>query len=224
LIFNEGYSSSSGASVYRFDLSSEAIRVTRLLQSVLPDSPEVSGLLALMLFTDARREARLGSSGELIPLDLQDRSLWNAAAIEEGTQLLQRALSQGAAGPYQVQAAIAALHDEASSTETTDWPQILALYGLLLKMDSSPMVRLSHTIALAMVKGPAAGLAVLDELATDKSFSSNYRTEAARAHLLERAGVREQAILHFRRAADSTPNAAERNFLLLHASRLAEKT
>ena len=224
LIFNEGYASSSGSSVYRFDLSSEAIRVTRLLQSVLPDSPEVSGLLALMLLTDARREARLGSSGELIPLDLQDRSLWNAAAIAEGTQLLQRALSQGAAGPYQVQAAIAALHDEACSTETTDWPQILALYGLLLKMDSSPMVRLSHTIALAMVKGPAAGLAVLDELATDKSFSSNYRTEAARAHLLERAGAREQAMLHFRRAADSTPNAAERNFLLLHASRLAERT
>ncbi|MBI1898195.1 MAG: sigma-70 family RNA polymerase sigma factor [Acidobacteria bacterium] len=223
LIFNEGYTSSSGSSVYRFDLSSEAIRVTRQLQSVLPDAPEVSGLLALMLLTDARREARLGSSGELIPLDLQDRSGWNAAAIDEGTQLLQRALSQGAAGPYQVQAAIAALHDEASSTETTDWPQILALYGLLLKMDSSPMVRLSHTIALAMVKGPAAALAVLDELATDKSFSSSYRMEATRAHLLERAGAREQAILHFRRAADATTSLAERNFLLLHASKLTEE-
>ena len=165
LIFNEGYTASGGDALYRLDLSNEAIRVARLLLWLLPDQPEVGGLLALMLLTDARRPARTGPNGELIPLDEQVRSRWNQERISEGKQILERALAQGAVGPYQVQAAIAALHDEAPSTEATDWPQILALYDVLGFQDS-PMARLSRAIALAMVDGPAAGLAALDELAT----------------------------------------------------------
>lgn len=223
LIFNEGYMATSGDSVYRVDLSSEAIRVTRLLESVVPDVPEVRGLLALMLLTDARRAARSGSSGEIIPLDTQDRSKWNRHQIEEGTRLLQEVLPRGAVGPYQVQAAIAALHDEAPSADSTDWPQILALYELLLAMDPSPMVRLSHAIALAMVNGPAAGIAELDAISADPRLADNYRVEAARAHLLERMGERECAIVHYRQAAARTSSIAERNYLLLQASSLSDK-
>ncbi len=223
LIFNEGYAASSGDSVYRAELSIEAIRVTRLLDRLLPDVPEVEGLVALMLLTDARRAARSGPGGQLIPLDLQDRSKWDAAAIGEGTRLLHRALSRGAVGPYQVQAAIAALHDEAASTETTDWPQIVGLYDLLSRMDGSPMVRLNHAVALAMVKGPAAGLAALDTLANDSRLTGHYRVDAARAHLLEHSGDLEGAIAHYRRAALGTSSTTERNYLLLHAAHLMER-
>jgi RNA polymerase sigma factor (sigma-70 family) len=224
LTFNEGYSASSGLHVYRVDLSNEAIRATRLLIHLLPDEPEVIGLLALMLLTDARREARTGPHGELVSLDEQDRSRWDRAAIAEGEGLLQRALSRGAVGPFQVQAAIAALHDEASSCESTDWAQILGLYGLLLRMDDSPMVRLSHAIALAMVEGPAAGLAALDALAADPLVETHHRLDAARGHLHERAGDHAAAITHYRRAAGRTTSTSEKNYLLLRAAQLSDAT
>jgi predicted RNA polymerase sigma factor len=172
LIFNEGYAASAGDDLFRVDLSNEAIRVARLLAHLLPHEPEVSGLLALMLLTDARRAARAGPNGELIPLDEQVRSMWDRVRISEGNEILQRALALGAAGPYQIQEAIAALHDEAPSTEATDWAQIRGLYELLLRMHDSPMARLSHAIAFAMVEGPAAGLAALDEIAADGRLST----------------------------------------------------
>ncbi|AMY07982.1 RNA polymerase sigma factor [Luteitalea pratensis] len=221
LTFNEGYTATGGAALYRVDLSNEAIRVARLLLRLLPDQPEVGGLLALMLLTDARRPARTGPNGELIPLGEQVRSHWNQERISEGTWILERALAQGAVGPYQVQAAIAALHDEAPSTEATDWPQILALYELL-RFQDNPMVSLSRAIALAMVNGPEAGLAALDELALDPRISNHHRLTAARAHLLERAGHHAEAIEEYRRAAQRTTNTPERDYLLLHAARLSD--
>ena len=222
LIFNEGYTPSGGDQLYRIDLSSEAIRVARLLSQLLPEDPEVGGLLALMLLTDARRAARTGPNGELIPLDEQVRSLWDQQRIAEGRQVLQRALARGATGPYQIQAAVAALHDEASSTQETDWGQILALYELLLRFEDSPMARLSHVIALAMVDGPTAGLRALDGLAGHPHFATSHRLDAVRAHLLERAGKCDEAIRHYRRAAQHTTSTPERNYLLLHAARLNE--
>ena len=189
---------------------------------LLPEEPEVGGLLALMLLTDARRGARTGADGELIPLDEQDRSSWDRAAIGEGERLLQHALSRGAAGPFQIQAAIAALHDAAASTDDTDWAQILALYGLLRRFNDSPMVRLSEAIALAMVDGPEAGLAALDALAADPRLSDHHRLDAARGHLLERAGASASAAVHFRRAAERTTSMPERHYLLLHAARLGD--
>jgi predicted RNA polymerase sigma factor len=222
LIFSEGYAASSGGSVTRVELSAEAIRVARLLAQLLPEEPEVTGLLALMLFTDARRGARTGANGELIPLDEQDRSSWDRAAIGEGERLLQQALSRGVAGPFQIQAAIAALHDAAASTGDTDWAQILALYGLLRRFNDSPMVRLSEAIALAMVDGPEAGLAALDALAADPRLSDHHRLDAARGHLLERAGASASAAVHFRRAAERTTSMPERHYLMLHAARLGD--
>ena len=222
LIFNEGYTASGGNELCRLDLSNEAIRVARLLLRLLPDRPEVGGLLALMLLTDARRAARTGPNSELIPLDEQDRSCWNRERIAEGNRILERALAQGAVGPYQIQAAIAALHDEAPSIEATDWPQILALYDVLRCHDSSPMARLSRAIALAMVNGPAAGLAALDELAADPRLSTHHRLAATRAHLLERAGRDAEAIDDYRRAAQRATNTPERNYLLLRAARLSD--
>jgi RNA polymerase sigma factor (sigma-70 family) len=221
LIFNEGYTASEGDTLSRPDLSNEAIRVARQLSRLLPDQPEVGGLLALMLLTDARRAARTGPNGELIPLDEQVRSLWNRGRIGEGKQILERSLAQGAVGPYQVQAAIAALHDEAPSIEATDWPQILALYDQL-QFNDNPMARLSRAIALAMVNGPAAGLAALDELAVDPRLSNHHRLAAARAHLLERAARHAEAIDEYRRAAERTANTPERNYLLLRAARLSD--
>jgi RNA polymerase sigma factor (sigma-70 family) len=221
LIFSEGYSASTGDDVHRADLSNEALRLTRMLARAVPDDAEVHGLLALMLLTDARRAARAGAGGALIPLDEQDRSLWDHGVIAVGVALLSEVLPRGAVGPYQVQAAIAALHCEAASAETTDWPQILALYTLLLQMGDNPMVRLSHAIALAMVRGPAAGLEVLETLESDPRLSEHHRLDAVRAHLLERAGERERAVAHYRRAAERTTSTAERNYLLVHAARLA---
>jgi predicted RNA polymerase sigma factor len=220
LTFSEGYTASGGNQLYRVDLSSEAIRVARLLAQLLPDEPEVGGLLALMLLTDARRAARTGSNGELIPLDEQVRSTWDRTHISEGERILRRALSMGATGPYQIQAAIAALHDEAPDTAATDWGQIRDLYELLLRFQDSPMVRLSHAIALAMVEGPAAGLAALDDLARDPRISTHHRLDAARAHLLERAGHHAEAIRYYRQAAERTTSTPEQNYLLLHAARL----
>ena len=221
LVFNEGYAATSGDAVTRIDLATEAIRLTRLLAE-WSDHPEVLGLLALMLLTEARRPARTGPHGELIPLDAQDRTLWTRPLIQEGTHLLESALSQNRPGPYQIQAAIAALHDEATSTETTDWPQILALYSALLHLEPTPMARLSHAIALAMVEGPTAGLAALDELAKDPRLANSHRLDAARGHLLERAGDVDGAVTHYRRAAERTASQAERNHLLLRAGRLME--
>jgi RNA polymerase sigma factor (sigma-70 family) len=216
LVFNEGYTASGGDQLLRVDLSNEAIRVTRMLDRLVPDEPEVAGLLALMLLTDARRAARTRPHGELVPLDEQDRSVWDRAAIEEGTRLVERALSRGP-GMYAIQAAIAALHDEAPSTDATDWPQIVALYGVLLQLTDNPMVRLSHAIAVGMVDGPAAGLAAIDVVAADPRIAGHYRIDAARAHLLERAGDRDAASACFRRAAQGTTSVPERDYLLLRA-------
>ncbi len=223
LIFSEGYVASSGLELRRVDLSTEALRLARMLRRLLPHEPEVAGLLSLMLLTDARRDARTGPSGELIPLDRQDRSQWNRAEIEEGTALITQTFARGAVGPYQVQAAIAALHDSASSTETTDWPEIVSLYSVLLQMNDNPMVALSHAIALAMVEGPAVGLERLDELAKDSRLAGQHRLEAARGHLLERAGDHVAAITCFERAARRTASSAERDYLMLQAARLRER-
>jgi predicted RNA polymerase sigma factor len=221
LIFSEGHTASEGNELCRIDLSNEAIRVARLLSRLLPDHPEVGGLVALMLLTDARHAARTGPDGELIPLDEQVRSLWDRERIAEGKRILERALAHGAVGPYQLQAAIAALHDEAPSTETTDWQQILGLYDRL-RCHDSPLAGLSRAIALAMVKGPAAGLAAVDDLALDPRLANHYRLAAARAHLLERAGRHVEAIDAYRRAAKRTTNAPERNYLLVRAARLGD--
>jgi len=221
LIFSEGYTSSGGPALQRTDLSNEAIRLTRALHGLLPEGGEVAGLLALMLLTDARRAARTGSSGELIPLDEQDRTLWDRELIAEGIALVSEALSTGSVGPYQLQAAIAAVHDEAGHAEDTDWPQVLALYGLLKQMSDNPMVALNHAIAAAMVQGPAAGLELLKPLDADPRMSGQHRLDAVRAHLLEMAGDRERAIAHYRAASERTTSIPERDYLIAKAARLA---
>lgn len=222
LVFNEGYVTSAGAHLQRLDLAHEAIRLTRGAHALLPEKPEVAGLLALMLLTDARRLARTGAESELIPLDKQDRSLWNRDAIAEGTALLTVALSRGSVGLYQLQAAIAAVHDEAAKAEETDWPQVLALYELLQRVAPSPMVVLNHAIAVAMVQGPARGLERLKALDTDERLAGHYRLHAVRAHLFERLGDFEKAILHYRAAAAQTMSLPEQNYLLTQAARLEE--
>jgi RNA polymerase sigma factor (sigma-70 family) len=218
LIFNEGYAPSTGADVARSDLSVEAIRLARGLHASLPDDPEVCGLLALMLLTDARRPARTGPDGELMPLAEQDRALWDQALISEGIELISAALPRGAVGEYQLQAAIAAVHDEAATAEGTDWPQILALYGLLERMTGNPMVTLNRAVAAAMVDGPAAGLALLGGL--NGRLGGHHRLDAVRAHLLEMAGDVEGAIAHYRTAAGRTTSLAERIYLTTQAARL----
>jgi RNA polymerase sigma factor (sigma-70 family) len=222
LIFNEGYASSAGTDLIRTDLSAEAIRLARRLHTAVPQDSETAGLLALMLLTDARRPARSGPNGELIPLDEQDRTAWDRAGIEEGTAILTSALSRGAPGPYQLQAAIAAVHDEALRPEETDWPQILALYTLLLRATDNPMVALNHAIASGMVYGPDAGLALVDRLSHDDRIAGHYRLQAVRAHLLERRGDRSAAVAAYRLAANGTASTPERNYLLLKAGRLAD--
>jgi RNA polymerase sigma factor (sigma-70 family) len=221
LIFNEGYASSIGPNLQRSDLSNEAIRLTRAVHHLLPDGEEVGGLLALMLLTDARRQARTGPDGELIPLMEQDRTLWDRKAISEGIAIVTDTLSKGSIGPYQLQAAIAAVHGEAARAEETDWPQILALYGLLKRMSDNPMVTLNHAIAAAMVHGPSAGLTLLKALDADGRMAGHYRLDAVRAHLLEMAGDHEAAIAHYRRAADRTTSMPERNYLTTRAARLS---
>ena len=218
LIFSEGYASTSGSQVHRSDLSTEAIRLTRALHQLLSDDPEVTGLLALMLLTDARRAARSGPQGELIPLTEQDRRLWNRDAIAEGVALVTAALGKGAIGPYQLQAAIAAVHDEAPRVEDTDWPQILALYGLLERMADNPMVTLNRAVAAAMVDGPAAGLEMLAPLDADPRLAGHHRLAAVRAHLFEMAGDRAGARALYRLAAERTTSIPERNYLLMRAA------
>ncbi len=222
LMFNEGYTTSVGAGLQRLDLASEAIRLTRAVCELLPGDAEVAGLLALMLLTDARRLARTGSNGELVPLPEQDRSRWDRAQIAEGVALLTAALARGSLGQYQLQAAVAALHDEASRHEDTDWPQILALYSLLERMSDNPMVTLNRAIALAMVQGPAAGLELLASLATDGRLASTHRLDAVRGHLLELAGQVPAAVGAFQAAANRTTNTAERHYLLTRAAALRE--
>lgn len=220
LIFSEGYTSSSGPALQRTDLSNEAIRLTRTVHELLPNDGEVAGLLALMLLTDARRAARTGGSGELIPLDQQDRTLWNQRLIGEGIALISDTLSKGSIGSYQLQAAIAAVHDEAARAEDTDWPQIFALYGLLNRMSDNPMVTLNHAIAAAMVHGPIAGLELLKALDTDARMGGHYRLDAVRAHLFEMAGDHDRAVSHYRAAAERTASIPERNYLTTKAARL----
>ena len=221
LIFNEGYTSSDGADLLRTDLSSEAIRLTRAVYDGLPNEGEVAGLLALMLLTDARRAARSGPDGELIPLDKQDRSMWDRGQIAEGIALISDTLSKGSVGAYQLQAAIAAVHDEAARAEDTDWPQILALYSVLKGMSENPMVTLNHAIATAMVQGPNAGLELLKVLDQDGRMKEHHRLYAVRAHLLEMAGDHQAAITHYREAAGRTTSIPERNYLVAQAGRLA---
>jgi RNA polymerase sigma factor (sigma-70 family) len=220
LIFNEGYTSSAGPHLQRLELSREAIRLARAVNAMLPDDAEVAGLLALMLLTDARRHARSGPDGALIPLTKQDRTLWDRTEIAEGIGLLTGALSKGAIGDYQLQAAIAALHDEAARAEETDWPQILALYELLKRMSDNPMVMVNHAIAAAMVHGPARGLELLEPLDADPRIARHHRLEAVRGHLFEMAGKPEAAIEHYRIAAARATSTPERNYLLMQAAQL----
>ena len=220
LIFNEGYAGSIGEELQRGDLADEALRLTRAVVRLRPDHGEAAGLLALMLLTDARRDARCGPNGELIALPAQDRSRWDAQAIAEGVALISRTLPRGAVGPYQLQAAIAAVHDEAASVEKTDWPQILALYGLLARMTDNPMVALNRVVALAMVRGPHTALDALKELDNDQRIAGHYRLDAVRAHLHELAGDRDAAIRHYAAAAARTACVPERNYLGAQATRL----
>ncbi|HEV2663679.1 MAG TPA: sigma-70 family RNA polymerase sigma factor, partial [Blastocatellia bacterium] len=221
LIFNEGYTSSAGPDLRRDDLSHEAMRLTRIVHHLQPNDTEVAGLLALMLLTDARRLARTGAGGELIPLAQQDRALWDKRHIEEGVALISATLPRGSVGPYQLQAAIAAVHDEAARAEDTDWPQILALYDLLGRMSDNPMVRLNHAIAVAMVHGATKGLELLEVLKADARLANHHRLDAVRAHLLELAGDRQGAVRHYRAAAAKTGSLPERNYLLTQAARLS---
>jgi RNA polymerase sigma factor (sigma-70 family) len=223
LIFNEGYASSSGPDPQRVELSEEAIRLTRMLHQLIPDDAETAGLLALMLLTDARRPARIGPDGDLVPLAEQDRGRWDHAAIAEGAALVTDALSRRGTplGPYQLQAAIAALHDETARAEDTDWPQILALYGLLDSMMDNPMVTLNRAVAAAMVHGPRTGLALLDALDADERTAEHHRLAAVRGHLLEMAGDDVAAVEQYRTAARRAMSLAERRYLTARATRLA---
>jgi predicted RNA polymerase sigma factor len=218
LVFNEGYSGD-------VDLAAEAIRLTRQLAAGT-DHEEVAGLLALMLLTDARRDARTDASGALIPLDEQDRSTWHRAMIDEGVALVTQVLDRAPIGPYQVQAAIAAVHDEAASTADTDWLEILALYKLLGHLAPGPMVTLGRIVALAMLEGPEAGLSALDleemraDVESDAPLTEHHRTWAVRAHLLERAGRTDAASLAFAEAARRTLNGPEQRYLAAKAEAL----
>jgi RNA polymerase sigma factor (sigma-70 family) len=219
LLFNEGYATSSGPDLARSDLSGEAIRLTRAVRAGLPEDPEVAGLLALMVLSDARRPARTGADGELIALADQDRALWDRASIAEGVALITEALRRGQMGEYQVQAAVAAVHDQAVRYQDTNWSEILALYGLLERMTSNPMVTLNRAVAIAMVEGPSAGLALLDGL--DDRLGDHHRLHSVRAHLLEQAGDKAAAVVEFRAAAGGSANLREQHFLTTKAARLA---
>ena len=220
LVFTEGSTASSGTELNRVELSGEAIRLARQLRALLPDDGEVAGLLALMLLTDARRPARAGRDGRLIPLAEQVRSMWDADAITEGTALVRHALATTPLGPYQVQAAIAALHDEAARAEDTDWREILALYDLLARLAPGPMVTLNRIVALAMVAGPEAGLSELGRVESEPALSGHYRVDAVLAHLLEMAGDSARARDAYLRAATRSLSVPEQRYLRSRAGRL----
>ncbi|MFJ8202067.1 RNA polymerase sigma factor [Micromonospora chalcea] len=221
LVFNEGYAASSGEALHRAELTAEAIRLARELRRLLPDDGEVAGLLALMLLTDAHRAARTGPDGELVPLAEQDRGRWDRAAIEEGVALVTEALTWSSPGPYQVQAAIAAVHAEAPTAGTTDWPQIVSLYRVLAHLAPNPMVTLNQAVAVAMVDGPRAGLALLEPLDADGRTAGHHRLTAVRAHLLDLAGDRADARAAYLAAARTTTSLPERRYLQARAARLA---
>ena len=221
LVFNEGYTASEGDTLTVPALSQEAIRLTRWLHRLLPDDGEIAGLLALMLLTDARRPARTRPDGSLVPLAEQDRSRWDQAKIAEGVALVTGALPRGDVGPYQLQAAIAAVHDEAASAGATDWPQILALYDLLLRISDNPVVALNHAVAVAMTHGPRAGLERLGRLETDRRIAGDHRLEAVRAHLLEMAGQHQAARAAYQAAAQRTMSLPHQRYLNARAARLS---
>jgi predicted RNA polymerase sigma factor len=221
LIFTEGNTASSGPDLLRDDLTAEAIRLVRSLHRLLPDDGEVSGLLALMLLTDAHRAARTNSHGALVPLAEQDRILWNQTAIDEGVALITHALSSSLPGPYQLHAAIAAVHAEAAHPEDTDWPQIVALYRVLSHLAPNPMVTLNEAAAVAMVDGPAAGLELLEPLRKDERVAGHHRLAAVRAHLLEMAGDHRAAREAYQEAARRTTSLPEQRYLEARAARLA---
>jgi RNA polymerase sigma factor (sigma-70 family) len=220
LIFNEGYAATTGPSLQRSDLSAEAIRLTRMVHSLLPDDAEVAGLLALMLLTDARKPARTGPDGGLISMAEQDRSRWVADGIAEGVALISDALPRGPAGPYQLQAAIAAIHDEAPSAEVTDWPQIMALYELLMQISDNPVVALNHAVAVAMVRGASDGLDLIDKLEADERIADDHRLHSVRAHLLEMAGDHRAARDSYENAARRTSSVPQQRYLNARAANL----
>ncbi|WP_067721606.1 RNA polymerase sigma factor [Nocardia yamanashiensis] len=218
LMFTEGHTSSGGAELRRADLSAEAIRLARILFAALPEDPEVTGLLALLLLNDARRAARTGAHGELIPLEEQDRGLWDRTMIIEGVRLATASVSHGLIGPYQIQAAIAVLHAQALRPEDTDWPRILLLYNALERQSANPMVTLNRAVATAMVHGPQAGLDLTDTLS--EALAGNHRLDAVRGHLFEMSGDHEEAIAAYAAAARRTTSVPERDYLTLRAARL----
>jgi predicted RNA polymerase sigma factor len=220
LIFNEGYTATSGPDLQRLELTREAIRLMREVRRLLPDDGEVAGLLALMLLTDARRAARTRPDGALVPLAKQDRALWDRELIREGVELVTDTLARAPIGPYQVQAAIAAIHDEAPRADDADWPQILALYEVLERLSPNPMVTLNRAVAVAMVHGPRAGLDLLETLDDDDRVAAHHRLEVVRGHLLEMAGDHAAAITSYRTAARRTTSLPERRYLEGRAARL----
>ena len=218
LIFNEGYTATEGRDLQRTDLTREAVRLTRAVHTLRPGG-EVAGLLAVMLLTEARRSARTGPDGVLVPLAEQDRARWDRALIEEGVALVSASLAESALGPYQLQAAIAAVHAEAAGVDDTDWREILVLYRILDRLAPNPMVTLNRAVAVAMVDGPRAALDLLDAVAADSRMNSHHRVEAVRAHLLEMAGEGEAAREAYRRAARLTLSEPERRYLEKRAAR-----
>ena len=222
LIFNEGYTSTSGPRLHRVELSTEAIRLARVLHRLAPADAEVTGLLALMLLTDARRPARTGADGELIPMHEQDRSRWKADYISEGLALITDALTRGPAGQYQIQAAIAAVHDEAPTADATDWPQLVALYEVLRSSSDNPVVALNHAVAVAMRDGPSDGLRLLEQLAHDRRIADDHRLHAATAHLLEMTGQYDSARDSYHAAAQRTTNLQQQRYLYAKAARLTD--
>ena len=221
LVFNEGYAASSGERAQRADLTAEAVRLVRLMYVQVPADGEVAGLLALMLLTEARRAARTDQDGLLVPLAEQDRSRWDPRLIEEGVGLISRTLGRGPVGPYQLQAAIAAVHDEAATAQDTDWPQILALYDVLTRVSPGPVVTLNRAVAVAMVHGPLAGLAELGTLDGDERIARGHRLDAVRAHLLEMSGDPVGAVAAYRRAAKRAASIPEQHYLAMQAARLS---